>query len=111
LKRLLFLALLVTGVARAGTYPTGEELAQIRAAIHRQVEAPCGAAAPVTLARPVHVAFLGLVVLADEGVQEVRFTDRRGAVWLAYYLLERQQDGRWRMNGCRLAQPARGIPA
>jgi hypothetical protein len=99
------------GLARAEPYPTGEDVTQIRAVIYRQVDARCEVAAHATLSRPVRFAFLGLVVLGDEVVQEVRLTDGRGVVWLGTYALQRQQDGRWRMNGCHLAQPTRAIPA
>lgn len=111
MRLLLVSALLAAGVARAGAYPTQEDVVQIRALIHREGDAACHAAVPAALSRPVRVAFLGLVVLGDEVVQEARLTDRRGTVWLAYYAMQRREDGRWRMNGCHLAQPGRTIPA
>jgi hypothetical protein len=40
-------------------------------------------------------------------VQQVQIKDRAGSVWLAYYSMQRQQDGSWRTNGCHLVQPAR----
>jgi hypothetical protein len=40
----------------------------------------------------------------------VRLTDRSGTVWHAYYAMQRQKDGSWRTNGCRLVQPAKTIP-
>ena len=40
----------------------------------------------------------------------VRAAYRAGAVWLAYYAMQRQKDGRWRANGCHLAQPAKTVP-
>ena len=52
-----------------------------------------------------------MMVLGDEVVQQARLTDRGGNVWLAYYALQRDLGGGWHMNGCRLAQPARTIPA
>lgn len=105
------LALVAAGAGRAQAYPSGEDVAQIQAAIARQIDSPCVPDVRPTLRRPLNLAFLGLVVLGDEVVQEVRLTDRRGSVWLGYYAMQRQHDGRWRMNGCRLAQPARAIPA
>jgi hypothetical protein len=57
------------------------------------------------------VAFLDLMVLGDEVVQQVQITDRAGLVWVAYYSMQRQRDGSWRTHGCHLVQPARTIPA
>ena len=79
-------------------------MAEIRAVIHRQIDA-------CVVDQPVRVVFLQLVVMAPEVVQQVRVTDRAGAVWLAYYAMERQQDGTWRTHGCHLVQPARSISA
>jgi hypothetical protein len=61
--------------------------------------------------RPARVAFLDMLVLGDEVVQQVQITDRSGLVWVAYYAMQRQPDGSWRTNGCHLVQPARTIPA
>jgi hypothetical protein len=60
--------------------------------------------------RPAAVAFLGLTVIGQDAVQQVQITDRSGAVWLAYYAMQRQRDGSWRTNGCHLVQPAKTIP-
>lgn len=60
--------------------------------------------------RPATVAFLDLMVLGDEVVQQVQLTDRGGMVWVAYYAMQRQRDGSWRTNGCHLVQPVRTIP-
>ena len=79
-------------------------MAEIRAVVHRQIDA-------CVVDQPVRVVFLQLVVMAPEVVQQVRVTDRAGAVWLAYYALERQQDGTWRTHGCHLVQPVRTISA
>jgi hypothetical protein len=57
------------------------------------------------------VAFLDMMVLGDEVVQQVQVTDRAGLVWLAYYAMQRQRDGSWRTSGCHLVQPVRTIPA
>jgi len=60
--------------------------------------------------RPAAVAFLGLMVMGQDAVQQVQITDRAGSVWLAYYAMQRQRDGSWRTNGCHLVQPAKTIP-
>ena len=36
---------------------------------------------------------------------------RSGGLWVAYYAMQRQQDGSWRTHGCRLVQPSRIISA
>jgi hypothetical protein len=95
----------------AGAYPTSEDLEQIRSLIYRQTDSSCRAAARDALFPPLRIAFLGLVVLGDEVVQEAQLTDRRGAVWLAYYAMQRQKDGSWRVATCHRVQPARAIPA
>ena len=141
-KLIFFLLVLASGVAGAAERPvSGADLAEIRAVIHRQIDAfqRDDASAAFALAspsvqfafrtperfmdvvrmayravyRPARVAFLELVVLESERVvQHVQVTDRAGAVWLALYAMERQQDGSWRANGCHLIQPAaRNIPA
>jgi len=60
--------------------------------------------------RPANVAFLEPVVLGGEAVQPVQLTERGGAVWRAYYAMQRQKDGRWRANGCHLVQPVKTVP-
>lgn len=60
--------------------------------------------------RPARVTFLGLTVMGADAVQQVQLTDRSGALWHAYYAMQRQKDGSWRTNGCRLVHPARTIP-
>jgi Domain of unknown function (DUF4864) len=54
--------------------------------------------------RPASVHFLKPV--ADEGavIQPVRMTDADGTAWIALYLMQRQPDGVWLTNGCRLAR-------
>ncbi len=116
---------------------TGDDLVEIRAVIHRQIEAfrrddaeeafrlvspairqTFGTAerfldvvrtsySPIV--RPSAVVFLGLTVMGDDAVQRVRITDRGGAVWLAYYAMQRQKDGSWRTNGCHLVQPSKTV--
>jgi Domain of unknown function (DUF4864) len=61
--------------------------------------------------RPSAVAFLELVVMGGDVVQPVQVTDRSGAVWVAYYAMQRQRDGSWRTHGCHLVQPSRTISA
>ena len=135
---LLTLVLFLPLPADAGQV-TGADLAEIRAVIHRQIDAfrrddAQGAFALVTpqvqqtfgtperflnavrldyraVYRPASLAFLRLVVMGEDVVQPLQVTDRSGAVWLAYYAMQRQKDGSWRMNGCRLVQPGRTISA
>jgi hypothetical protein len=61
--------------------------------------------------RPSAVSFLDLGVMGGDVVQPVQVTDRTGAVWVAYYAMQRQRDGSWRTNGCHLVQPSRSISA
>jgi len=61
--------------------------------------------------RPSAVSFLDLVVMGGDVVQPVQVTDGTGAVWVAYYAMQRQRDGSWRTNGCHLVQPSRSISA
>ena len=60
--------------------------------------------------RPAAVTFLGLTVIGPDAVQQVQVTDHAGAVWVAYYAMQRQRDGSWRTNGCHLVQPAKTVP-
>ena len=61
--------------------------------------------------RPSAVSFLELVIMGGDVVQPVQVTDHSGAVWVAYYAMQRQRDGSWRTNGCHLVQPSRSISA
>jgi hypothetical protein len=61
--------------------------------------------------RPASVSFLDLLVIDGEVVQQLQVTDGAGAVWVAYYAMQRQRDGTWRTNGCHLVPPARNISA
>ena len=56
--------------------------------------------------RPRSVSFDPPVIAGDELVQPVRMTDADGRAWLALYPMEKLPDGRWRINGCRLARLA-----
>jgi len=136
---LVWLALLVPpGVLAAGRL-TSADAAEIRGVIDRQIDAfrrddahsafalvspgvqqafgtPERFLETVRMAyravyRPTSVSFLGLVVMGGDVVQQVQVTDRSGAVWVAYYAMQRQQDGTWRTNGCHLVQPSRTISA
>jgi hypothetical protein len=135
----LVLVLLCGVSARAEGRVTGADLLEIRAVIHRQIDAfrrddargAFALASPgvqqafgtpqrfldtVRLAyrpmyRPARVSFLEPMLLSDEVVQQVQIVDRAGAIWLAYYSMQRQQDGSWRTNGCHLAAPVRVISA
>lgn len=130
---------LPAGLPAAENRVTGADVAEIRAVIHRQIEAirrddARGAFALVSPAvrqaygtperfldvmrvayramyRPANVSFLEFVVMSGEVVQPVQVTDRWGAVWVAYYAMQRQRDGGWRIHGCHLVQPTRIISA
>ena len=130
---------LSSATAAADSRVTSADVAEIHAVIHRQIDAfkrddakgAFALASPgvqqsfrtpekfldvIRMAyravyRPAAVAFLDLIVLGDEVVQQVQVTDRAGLVWLAYYAMQRQRDGSWRTSGCHLVQPARTFPA
>jgi uncharacterized protein DUF4864 len=118
---------------------TDSDLAEIRQVIHRQIDAfrrddAQGAFELVSpsvrlsfgtperfldvvrmayraVYRASNIAFLDLLVMSGDVVQQVQITDRGGGRWMAYFSMQRQSDGSWRMNGCRLVQPARTISA
>jgi hypothetical protein len=132
---LLALAAAICLPAAAEGRVTGSDLLEIRAVIERQIEAFRRDDAPGAFAlaspgvqqafgspqaflevvrmayramyRPAEVAFRDPMILAGDVVQQVQIKDRAGSVWLAYYSMQRQQDGSWRTNGCHLVQPAR----
>jgi len=134
----LVLALPFPAAAAEGQV-TGADVAEIRAVIHRQIDAfrrddAHSAFALVSpgvqrvfgtperfldavrvgyraVYRPASVSFLELVVMSGDVVQQVQVTDRSGSVWVAYYAMQRQRDGSWRTNGCHLIQPSRIISA
>ncbi len=137
---LLSLCLFFAAAAKASPPGvTGADAAEIRAVIYRQIDAfrrddAAGAFALVSpsvreafgtpqrflevvrmayrpVYRPASVVFLDMVVIGGEVVQQVQLTDRGGLIWVAYYSMQRQDDGRWRTNGCRLRPPVRTIPA
>jgi hypothetical protein len=138
MMRALVLSLVLLAPAWAQAGITADDLAEIHAVIDRQIDAfkrddaksafalvspdvqeafgtPERFLATVRVSyravyRPARVIFLGLTVMGSDVVQQVRLTDRSGAVWHAYYAMQRQKDGSWRTNGCRLVHPARTIP-
>jgi hypothetical protein len=138
LFRILLLCLGFAAPALAEPAVTAGDLAEIRAVIHRQIEAFRRDDAREAFAlvspgvqetfgtperfldtvrvsyravyRPATVAFLGLTVMGPDVVQQMQLTDGSGAVWLAYYAMQRQRDGTWRANGCHLVQPAKTVP-
>ena len=95
-------------MALADARVSAEDLAQIRAAIRRQT---LEKSAECAVYRPAAVRFRDLVLIGPDVVQQVQVTDRAGAVWLAYYAMQRQEDGRWSTSGCRLVPPARSVSA
>ena len=141
LRALFFsFAVLLPGIpAATDRGVSAADLSEIRGVIHRQIDAfrrddAQGAFALVSpgvqqafgtperfldtvrmayraVYRPSAVAFLELVVMGGDVVQPVQVTDRSGAVWVAYYAMQRQRDGSWRTNGCHLVQPSRSISA
>ena len=133
---LLFVFPLYSGAAEI---VSGADAVEIRAVIHRQIDAfrrddAQGAFALVSpgvqeafgtperfldavradyraVYRPASVSFLDLIVMGGDVVQQVQVVDRSGATWVAYYAMQRQRDGSWRTNGCHLIQPSRTISA
>ena len=136
---LALLALAIPLSAGAAERVTGDDAAEIRAVIHRQIDAfrrddARSAFALVSpgvqqefgiperfldtvrtsyraVYRPASVSFLELVVMGGDVVQQVQVTDNAGSVWVAYYAMQKQKDGSWRTNGCHLVQPTRTISA
>lgn len=138
LLRVVLLWLAVIGPAAAEPSITRDDLSEIRAVINRQIDAfrrddaqeAFALVSPAVqqtfgtperfldvvrtayspIVRPAAVRFLEPVVFGAEAVQPVRLVDRMGAVWLAYYAMQRQKDGSWRASGCHLVQPAKTVP-
>jgi hypothetical protein len=54
--------------------------------------------------RPATVVFLKPAGEGTDVVQPVRMADAEGTQWIALYLMQRQGDGTWLTNGCRLAR-------
>ena len=134
MMRAVLLGLALMAPAWAQAEVSAADLAEIRAVINRQIDAfkrddARGAFALVSpdvqeafgtperfldvvrvsyraVYRPAAVTFLRLTVIGADAVQQVRLTDRSGAVWHAFYAMQRQDDGSWRTNGCQLARLA-----
>jgi len=49
---------------------------------------------------PASVAFVSVQEIDGQVSQVVQMTDTAGAVWMAVYTLERQEDHSWRISGC-----------
>ena len=139
-KAVALLLLLLAAGAQAGTgRVTDADAAEIRAVIHRQIDAFRRDDAPGAFAlaspsvrqafgtperflevvrmayravyRPAAVSFGEMRVMGGDVVQPVQVTDRAGGVWLAYYAMQRQADGSWKTSGCHLVPPVRTYPA
>jgi hypothetical protein len=54
--------------------------------------------------RPKTVRFEKPAVVDGEVIQPVRMTDAAGDTWIAFYPMQREADGAWRINGCQLAR-------
>jgi hypothetical protein len=54
--------------------------------------------------RPRSVQFEQPELVDGIPVQAVRMTDADGRGWIAIYPMQREKDGRWRINGCQLAR-------
>ena len=52
--------------------------------------------------RPKSVRFEKPAMVDGEVIQPVRMTDADGESWIAFYPMQRQPDGGWRINGCQL---------
>ena len=135
--RLLALCLALAAPAVAHSAVTADDVEAIRAVINRQIDAFRRDDAREAFAlvspdvqetfgtperflnvvrvsyravyRPASIAFLRLTVMGHDAVQQVQLTEHSGAVWVAYYAMQRQPDGTWRTNGCHLVQPSKSI--
>jgi lipase chaperone LimK len=109
---MLLLPLLLPTVLRAAEPEgrvNGADVQEIRAVIHRQIDAVrTEAKGACAVHRPSAVRFLDLILMGAEVVQRVQLTDRAGAIWVAYYTMFKR-DGRWQADGCRLVQSSRGL--
>lgn len=45
-------------------------------------------------------------MIAGRMLQIVRLTDGDNSVWLAVYQMQREQDGKWKIAGCKLVETA-----
>jgi hypothetical protein len=132
MPRLLLLAFLLLGITAgsAAAEVSREDATAIRAVITEQLDAFARDDAPRAFAlatsgirerfgspeifmnmvrtgypvvyRPKSVQFEKPAVVDGEVIQPVRMTDADGESWIAFYPMQRQPDGRWRINGCQL---------
>jgi ketosteroid isomerase-like protein len=54
--------------------------------------------------RPHSVKFETFQIIDEQVVQPVRLADAEGQQWVAFYVMQRQPDGGWRIAGCQLAR-------
>jgi len=54
--------------------------------------------------RPRSVKFEAFQIVDEQVVQPVRIADSEGQAWVAFYVMQRQPDGNWRIGGCQLAR-------
>ncbi len=136
LAQLFVLAFLCTGAAWAGGGLDAEAGAEIRAVIEAQMaafqrddaEAAFAFAAPDIQARfvspanfmrmvregyrpvyrPREVVFGEIFTLGGKPVQRVRVVGPDGNVVIADYVMVRQPDGSWRIDGCYLSETGEG---
>jgi len=59
---------------------------------------------------PKRVAFLGLVQEDGATIQRLKVLGPEGGEYIAYYPMERQSDGVWKIGGCHL-EPVAGLDA
>jgi ketosteroid isomerase-like protein len=52
--------------------------------------------------RPGSVRFLDHFVVSGQAIQPLEVVDAEGDVIVAFYIMERQADGTWRIAGCKL---------
>jgi hypothetical protein len=57
--------------------------------------------------RPRAIFFKEILMLKEQIIQQVLVVDQNEQSMLAFYPMQRQQDGSWRIDGCVL-QPAKG---
>jgi hypothetical protein len=60
--------------------------------------------------RPTSVAFIDTAVEDGIPIQLVQFSDSAGMVWIGLYIMQRQPDKSWKVNGCRL-MPGKAVSA
>jgi hypothetical protein len=54
--------------------------------------------------RPSSVKFETFEIIDDQVVQPVHLADADGQAWLAFYVMQRQPNGDWRIAGCQIAR-------